>query len=103
MSNRFSKSILVMTCLLACGTLQAQTEVYDVVFKQGRVIDPETNLDAIRYVGVNGKKIAIVSETPLKGKVEIDVNDRIISYNYKSDLLAPMLYPCEFYDRLNAF
>ena len=50
----------------------AQSDSYDVVFKQARVIDPESSLDAIRYVGINGNKIAIVSETPITGKTEIN-------------------------------
>ncbi|OIP85102.1 MAG: hypothetical protein AUK44_00510 [Porphyromonadaceae bacterium CG2_30_38_12] len=35
-----------------------------------------------------------------KGKVEIDVDERIVSYNYRCDLLVPLLYSGEFYDRM---
>jgi len=35
-----------------------------------------------------------------KGKVEIDVADRIVSYNYRCDLLVPLLYSGEFFDRM---
>ncbi len=35
-----------------------------------------------------------------KGKVEIDVDDRIVTYIYKCDVLVPMLYSGEFYDRM---
>lgn len=35
-----------------------------------------------------------------KGKVEIDVNERIVSYNYRCDLLVPLLYPGEYYDKM---
>lgn len=67
-----------MACMASMGLIHAQNQTYDVVFKQGRVIDPETNLDAIRYVGINGNKIAIVSETPLKGKLEIDAKGKVL-------------------------
>jgi len=40
---------------------------YDVVISGGRVIDPETGLDAVRHVGIKSGRIAAVSETPLKG------------------------------------
>src|SRR3984957_16063137 len=50
--------------------LAAQT--YDVVLQQGRVLDPESGLDAIRSVGISGKKIAAISTSPLRGKIEID-------------------------------
>ena len=34
----------------------------------GRVIDPESGLDAVRHVGIRGGKIEAVSETPLDGR-----------------------------------
>jgi N-acyl-D-glutamate deacylase len=43
-------------------------ETYDIVLANGRVIDPETYMDATMYVGINGGSIAAVSETPLEGK-----------------------------------
>ncbi len=35
-----------------------------------------------------------------KGKVMIDVDERIVTYSYKCDVLVPMLYSGEFYDRM---
>ncbi len=35
---------------------------YDLVITGGRVIDPETGLDEIRNVGINGEKIATAEE-----------------------------------------
>ncbi|WP_368904360.1 amidohydrolase family protein [Taklimakanibacter lacteus] len=40
---------------------------YDLVIQRGRVIDPETGLDAIRDVGIKDNHIAAISETPLQG------------------------------------
>ena len=40
---------------------------YDVVISRGRVIDPETKLDAIRDLGIRNGKIAGISESPLEG------------------------------------
>jgi hypothetical protein len=37
-------------------------ETYDIVFANGRVIDPETFMDAEMYVGINGNTIAALSE-----------------------------------------
>jgi N-acyl-D-aspartate/D-glutamate deacylase len=53
--------------------LAAQT--YDIVLQDGRVMDPESNLDAIRNVGIRGKKIAAISTATLRGKVEINAAD----------------------------
>jgi N-acyl-D-aspartate/D-glutamate deacylase len=41
---------------------------YDLVLEGGRVIDPETHLDAIRNVGIRNGKIARISTEPLSGR-----------------------------------
>ena len=53
-------SLIGFFLILNHATGHAEQPTYDIVFKQGRVIDPETKLDAIRDVGINGKKIAAV-------------------------------------------
>ena len=57
--------------------LGAQT--YDIVLQGGRVMDPESGLDAVRSVGINAKKIAAVSTRPLRGKVEIDASGLVVA------------------------
>ncbi len=49
--------------LLPVALLCAQP--YDLVLSGGRVIDPETRLDAIRNVGVSAGRIAAISASPL--------------------------------------
>src|SRR6266568_1178640 len=41
---------------------------YDLVLEGGRVIDPETSLDAVRNVGIRDGKIARISAAPLSGR-----------------------------------
>lgn len=60
------------------GTAQSQVE-YDIVLTGGRVIDPETKLDAIRNVGISNNRIAQISTGPLKGKELIDVSGLVVS------------------------
>jgi len=57
--------------------LAAQT--YDIVLQGGRVLDPESGLDAVRDVGIAGKKVAAVSNRRLRGKVEIDAAGLVIA------------------------
>jgi dihydroorotase len=52
---------------------------YDIVLTGGRVIDPETKLDAIRNVGISNNRIAAISSGPLKGKEMIDVSGLVVS------------------------
>ena len=69
--------LLTITCLLAIGSAQA-TE-YSVAINHGRVIDPETGLDAIRHVGIQGDRIIAVSATPLDAAETIDASGLVVS------------------------
>lgn len=51
---------------------------YDIVITGGRVIDPETNLDAKRNVGIKGGKIAAVTEDAIEGKETIDAKGHVV-------------------------
>ncbi|HUS07402.1 MAG TPA: amidohydrolase family protein, partial [Bryobacteraceae bacterium] len=62
-------------CLLP-SLLAAQT--YDIAVQRGRVIDPESGLDAIRDVGINGKRIVSVSTGRLRGKIEINAAGLVV-------------------------
>lgn len=58
----------------------AQTKTqYDLVLEGGRVIDPETKLDAIRNVGILNNRIAMISAEPLQGKEIVHVSGLIVS------------------------
>ncbi|MFT4720163.1 MAG: putative amidohydrolase YtcJ [Candidatus Azotimanducaceae bacterium] len=45
----------------------------------GRVIDPESRLNAIRDVAIRGDMIVEISELPWRGKETIDVTEKIVS------------------------
>jgi N-acyl-D-aspartate/D-glutamate deacylase len=42
-------------------------------------MDPESGLDGVRSVGISGRKIVAVSESRLRGKVEIDATGLVIA------------------------
>jgi N-acyl-D-aspartate/D-glutamate deacylase len=46
----------------------ATAQQYDLVLEGGRVMDPETGLDAVRNVGINGGAIAKISTEQLQGR-----------------------------------
>ncbi|MCL1067414.1 amidohydrolase family protein [Shewanella olleyana] len=52
---------------------------FDVVILNGRVIDPETGLDALRHVGIVGNRIAAISKDALSGSIEIDATGLIVA------------------------
>ena len=57
----------------------AAQDRYDVVLAGGRVIDPETGLDAVRHMGIRGDEIAAVSPEPLEGEVVIDASGLVVA------------------------
>jgi hypothetical protein len=54
------------------------TERYDLVISGGRVIDPETGLDAVRNIGIKRNKIAAVTEKAIQGKETIDASGHVV-------------------------
>lgn len=51
---------------------------YDIVITGGRVIDPETELDAQRNVGIKDGKIAAVTDEPIIGNEQIDASGHVV-------------------------
>src|SRR5262249_19278109 len=53
--------------------------LYDIVLRNGRVLDPASGLDAVRTVAIAGRKIAAISPDPLRGRTEIDATGLVIA------------------------
>lgn len=79
-STRYLLGLGLALALLAT-TASADTPApdFDLVIVAGRVIDPESGLDAVRNVGVRDGKIAAISDEPLKGRRTINANGLIVS------------------------
>ncbi len=71
---------LTMALFTLVAPLLAQT--YDIVLANGRVMDPESNLNAVRYVGIRGGRIAAVSASPLEGRTVVDVKGQVITAGF---------------------
>src|ERR1700732_4888962 len=54
-------------------------EKYDVVIANGRVMDPESGLNAVRNVGISGGKIRAISPGPLQGKSMMDAKGLVVA------------------------
>jgi N-acyl-D-aspartate/D-glutamate deacylase len=77
---------LIAIVLIAAATLalaprgpSPADEAYDVVILNGRVMDPESGLDAVRNVGVKDGKIAAISERVLKSTTTIDAKGLVVA------------------------
>jgi N-acyl-D-aspartate/D-glutamate deacylase len=52
---------------------------FDLVLVNGRVVDPETGLDAVRSVGIRDGKIAAIAAGPLTGRRIIDAAGLVVA------------------------
>lgn len=57
----------------------AGTDDHDIAVLNGRVIDPESNLDAIRHLGIDGGRIVAISKKELRGKRTIDAKGLVVA------------------------
>ena len=94
MSRAFLGSVvgLVALALAACGPSEPAQDRYDLVVQGGRVMDPESGLDAIRNVGIRDGRIAVISESALKGDQQIDAAGLVVAPGF-IDLHAHLLDP----------
>jgi len=69
--------LFLLTWILGSGLAAAAD--YDLVIANGRVIDPETRLDASRHVGINGGTITTISTEPLRGRKTVDASGLVVA------------------------
>ena len=69
----------LIICLSITGCIMNTAKTYDLVIIGGRVIDPETGLDAIRNVGINGGRIDAVSSEHLSGQQQLNATGLVVS------------------------
>ena len=77
-------SALIRICLVAVLAIASaacaeETKVYDVAIVGGRVIDPESGLDAIRNIGISDGTIQEVTAAQLSGNRTIDAAGQVVA------------------------
>jgi N-acyl-D-aspartate/D-glutamate deacylase len=70
---------LILWWLLALASSAVLAQQYDLVIEGGRVLDPETGLDATRNIGIMGGKIARISADPLRAKRVISAKGLVVA------------------------
>ena len=69
---------LLLLALLAAA-MPASSETYDIVLSGGRVMDPETGMDAIRNVGITNGRIAKITTEALQGRQLLDAHGLVVA------------------------
>ncbi len=68
--------IAVTLSLSSAGVLASD---YDLIIENGRVMDPETMLDAVLNVGIKDGRIAIITADKLTGEKVIDASNHVVA------------------------
>ena len=71
-------SLLLLSLARATAT-PAFAEQYDLVIEGGRVMDPESGLDATRNIGIRNGRIARISSDALVGKRVLSAKDLVVA------------------------
>ena len=66
-------ALVLVAGALACGP------TYDVVIEGGRVMDPESGLDAVRNIGIVDGRIDVISDEPLEGARHIQAAGLVVA------------------------
>ena len=69
-------AVLSIAVLLATNATAAELSV---AINHGRVIDPETGLDAIAHVGIRDGRVVTIAEQPLRAPLTIDATGLVVS------------------------
>lgn len=78
--NRKIHSLILAAYLSALVVSQPiAQETFDIVIEDGRVMDPETGLDARRNVGIRGGTIARIADEELQGRTMIDAGGLVVA------------------------
>ena len=65
--------------LSGCAPSETESDFYDVVLHGGRVMDPESGLDAVRNVGIRDGRIEAIGEDTLHGTRTIDATGLVVA------------------------
>src|SRR5262249_25423495 len=81
MKNKIGRGALAVLFSVSLHILPiyAFAQNYDIVIMNGRVMDPESKLDAIRNVGISGGTIRKISTKALQGKTVIDAKGMVVA------------------------
>lgn len=73
------RKLMLSVFLLAFTATMAPAQQYDLVLQGGRVMDPETGLDAVRNVGIRDGKIARISSEALDGRRIVHASGLVVA------------------------
>jgi N-acyl-D-aspartate/D-glutamate deacylase len=73
------RKLIFFLFLLTISTTIVSAQQYDLVLAGGRVMDPETGLDAVRNVGIRDGRIVSISSETLSGRRVINASGLVVA------------------------
>jgi N-acyl-D-aspartate/D-glutamate deacylase len=70
---------ILLAGLALCAIAPIGAQDFDLVILKGRVVDPESGLDAVRNVGIRDGRIAAISDGLLSGRQAIDAASLVVA------------------------
>ena len=77
-----SKTLCFALLLLGLFGCSADVQDYDIVILNGRVMDPETQFDGMRNVGIKAGRIVTITEEDLAGADSIDATGHVVTAGF---------------------
>src|SRR5664279_1615780 len=71
--------LLLCLCFLAFSAATAAAQQYDLVLEGGHVMDPDSNLDAVRNIGIRDRTIVKVTSEPIAGRRVIHASGLVVA------------------------
>lgn len=85
---------ILFLAVIQSSVQAAQKAIYDIVITNGRVINPETGMDAEGMnVGINGHTVAIVTRDPVSGKKAINATGLVVCPGFIDNMSYSPLEP----------
>lgn len=72
-------SIFLLNLFVSARSFPVSAEEYDIAILNGRVMDPETNYDAVSNVGIKDGRIAVITNDKITGKETIDAGGLVVA------------------------
>ena len=73
------RRVFFFFCLFVVLTTVAAAQQYDLIIEGGRVMDPETGLDAVRNVGIREGKIVRISSDAMSGRRVVGAGGLVVA------------------------
>jgi hypothetical protein len=73
------RKLIFSLFLLALSTTHVSAQQFDLVLEGGRVMDPETGVDAVRNVGIRDGKIVRISSEVLSGRRIVNASGLVVA------------------------